>query len=615
MDDFVFKKIEAVSGPNPPGRHGHRAVIINNLIVVLFGGKNEILHDLNVFDINSNQWFIPPVCGTIPEGRASFGCASSGNFIYIFGGMLEYSQLTNSLYKLDVTKWVWTKLNPVPTGNGCFPVPRIGMSFTTVDDQIFIFGGLTNISKKEDSPVYLNDMFTLDLNGLFWSIPTPIIGQPPSPRESHTTVLFRFHSKGEEQKILINYGGMNGRRLGDLAFFDINKLTWSKNSIEGRIPRPRSLHSACVVGTKMYVFGGWTVIDEHLGDFETPASWTCCRDFLAFNLATFSWEFFTNEDEAESYKYPPKRAGHSAVAFDSRIYIFSGRYYNIKEKPAAQIYHRDFWCLDVVKPNTFPVLQLIKAATKFLELKWNIVLCADIYVLQIKPKKSPLHTGICQASGEKLFFKLLKNQSGKLELQNVRSDLSNMAQEWLTVGFFRQDKATVNGFFSPADVMVTNEMNSDQVPYVDEMTKLELQPDTTYEFRICAMNSRGLGPWSTIFEFKTLKNVESNTSSIDISLVPGGIHIKWRILNFKKSTEPVTYSVQLLREHPNRGQPFYDEVFSGHETECSLSSTWLKSAHYEVFENKHAVFFRIQSYNQHCVLNSSEFKWFPKVNV
>lgn len=301
--------------------------------------------------------------------------------------MLEYRQLTNALYKLDVTKWVWTKLNPVPDENGYFPVPRFGHSFNAINDKIFLFGGVTYSNRGKDCPQYLNDMFTLDLNGLSWSIPSPIIGQCPCPRESHSAVVFKYHTQGEERDVLIIYGGMNGRRLGDLLFFDVAKLEWSCSSIEGRIPRPRSLHSACVIGSKMYVFGGWTVNNDDQAEsshiIQASSSWSCCREFLAFNFLSFSWEFLTDDNESESYKYPPERAGHSVVAFDSRLYIFSGRFYDGKVKPGIQTYHKDFWCLDIIKPKEFPVLHLIKDSTKFLEIKWNRILCADIYILQV----------------------------------------------------------------------------------------------------------------------------------------------------------------------------------------------------------------------------------------
>lgn len=250
----------------------------------------------------------------------------------------------------------------------------------------------------------------------------------------------------------------------------------------------------------------------------------------------------------------------------------------------------------------------------------NYLSIKTLFYFQLKPKKVPLHTGISQTSGEKLYFKLLKNPSGKLEYQNVKSDISTLADDWLTVGFYNQNHCIVNGFFSPSDVMVTNTMNSDRVPYVDEITKLELQSDTTYEFHICAINSFGMGPWSTIYEFKTLKNVEgimnnnnNNANVVDISLITGGILIKWKLSKFKKTADAITYSVQLLKVNPSSGKTFYDEVFSGPETECSISSTWLKEAHFEIIDNKSSIVFRIERCNKHgLVLNTVEFKWSPK---
>lgn len=322
------------------------------------------------------------------KGRASFGCAASGPFIYIFGGMLEYKKLTNSLYKLDVTKWKWSKLNPVPSKSGFFPVPRIGHSFNTVDDQIFLFGGMTNLFNESDehSPQYLNDLFTLELNnGPSWNKLSPIFGHPPSPRESHSAVVFQFHHNNEKRNILLIYGGMNGQRLGDLWLFDVYSSTWTDTTLEGKIPRPRSLHTACIFGTRMYVFGGWTIDKEtyNTGVKQKPNSWVCSRDFIAFNLQTYSWEILTNEDESHSYKYPEERAGHSLVAFDTRLYIFSGRFYDSKQKPGIQKYHKDFWCVDILRPIELPVLQLVKATHSSLEIKWNIILCTDCYLVQV----------------------------------------------------------------------------------------------------------------------------------------------------------------------------------------------------------------------------------------
>jgi len=45
-----------------------------------------------------------------------------------------------------VNSWEWTKLKPTPPKHGSPPCPRLGHSFTLIDDNIFLFGGLANAS-------------------------------------------------------------------------------------------------------------------------------------------------------------------------------------------------------------------------------------------------------------------------------------------------------------------------------------------------------------------------------------------------------------------------------------------------------------------------------------
>ena len=50
---------------------------------------------------------------------------------------------------------------------------------------------------------------------------------------------------------------MADRRLGDVWFLDTVTLAWHKPSVAGPAPLPRSLHSATLIGHRMFVFGGW----------------------------------------------------------------------------------------------------------------------------------------------------------------------------------------------------------------------------------------------------------------------------------------------------------------------------------------------------------------------
>lgn len=68
---------------------------------------------------------------------------------------------------------------------------------------------------------YLNDLYTLEIRegtSLQWVCPT-IEGPTPCPRESPAAVTVGTNR-------LLIYGGMNGKRLGDVWMLDVGEL-WS----------------------------------------------------------------------------------------------------------------------------------------------------------------------------------------------------------------------------------------------------------------------------------------------------------------------------------------------------------------------------------------------------
>lgn len=100
---------------------------------------------------------------------------------------------------------------------------------------------------------YLNDLYALELrpnsSAMCWDIPVTY-GQPPSPRESHTAVAYQVMDGLIKKWRLLVYGGMTGCRLGDLWQLEIDTMTWTKPTISGDPPAPRSLHSATVIGNR-----------------------------------------------------------------------------------------------------------------------------------------------------------------------------------------------------------------------------------------------------------------------------------------------------------------------------------------------------------------------------
>jgi host cell factor len=316
-----WRKVEGTTGPAPRQRHGHKAVAIKELIIVFGGGNDGIVDELHVLNTATNQWFAPQVRGDKPSGCAAFGFICDGVRLLIFGGMVEYGRYSNELYELLASRWEWRRLTPL----GDAPCPRLGHSFNLVGQKAVIFGGLANSSNdpKLNIPRYLNDIYTLEIRegtSLQWVSPT-IEGECPNPRESHSAIT--YGSK------LVVFGGMNGRRLGDTWIMDIDVMQWKCLEIEGVPPLPRSLHSSCLIKDRMFIFGGWVPVntDQSNGPFpNTETEWRCTNSLACLNLTTMKWEEtpdFVDKDDVEDAPCP--RAGHTAAAVDTRLYIWSGR--------------------------------------------------------------------------------------------------------------------------------------------------------------------------------------------------------------------------------------------------------------------------------------------------
>ncbi|XP_039282665.1 host cell factor 1-like [Nilaparvata lugens] len=357
--------------------------------MVVFGGGNEgIVDELHVYNTATNQWFIPTVKGDIPPGCAAYGIVVDNTRILIFGGMVEYGKYSNELYELQASRWEWKRLKPKPPRHGPPPCPRLGHSFTLIGNKVYLFGGLANDSDdpKNNIPRYLNDLYTLDLksnNSTAWELPQTY-GTSPSPRESHTACAYT-DSKGVSK--LVIFGGMSGCRLGDLWILDIETMAWNRPTVFGKTPLPRSLHTATVIGSKMYVFGGWVPLvldDVKVATHEKE--WKCTNQLASLNLESMWWEELIIETEEENI--PRARAGHCAVGVHCRVYVWSGRD-GYRKAWNNQVCCKDLWYLEVEKPTVTGRVQLVRASTNSLEVCWSGVPTAESYILQIQKYDMP----------------------------------------------------------------------------------------------------------------------------------------------------------------------------------------------------------------------------------
>ncbi|XP_060109185.1 LOW QUALITY PROTEIN: host cell factor 1 [Heteronotia binoei] len=388
-----WKRVLGWSGPVPRPRHGHRAVAIKELIVVFGGGNEGIVDELHVYNTATNQWFIPAVRGDIPPGCAAYGFVCDGTRLLVFGGMVEYGKYSNDLYELQASRWEWKRLKAKTPKNGPAPCPRLGHSFSLVGNKCYLFGGLANDSEdpKNNIPRYLNDLYILELRPgtgvVAWDIPITY-GVLPPPRESHTAVVYT--EKDNKKSKLVIYGGMSGCRLGDLWTLDIDSLTWNKPTLSGVAPLPRSLHSATTIGNKMYVFGGWVpLVMDDVKVATHEKEWKCTNTLACLNLDSMAWEPILMDTLEDNI--PRARAGHCAVAINTRLYIWSGRD-GYRKAWNNQVCCKDLWYLETEKPPPPSRVQLVRANTNSLEVSWGSVPTADSYLLQLQKYDIPAAT-------------------------------------------------------------------------------------------------------------------------------------------------------------------------------------------------------------------------------
>ncbi|KAM7130619.1 host cell factor 2 isoform X1 [Ciconia boyciana] len=381
-----WRRVSSFTGPVPRSRHGHRAVAIRELVIIFGGGNEGIADELHVYNTATNQWFLPAVRGDIPPGCAAHGFVCDGTRILVFGGMVEYGRYSNDLYELQASRWLWKKVKPQAPSTGSPPCPRLGHSFSLYGNKCYLFGGLANESEDSNNnvPRYLNDFYELELqhgSGVVgWSIPVTK-GILPSPRESHTAIVYCRKDLGSPKMYI--FGGMCGCRLNDLWELDIETMTWSRPETKGTVPLPRSLHTANVIGNKMYVFGGW-VPQSAGGEISArDGEWKCTSSFSYLNLDTTEWIGLISDcQEDKSNLLPGPRAGHCAVAVGTRLYIWSGRD-GYRKAWNNQVCCKDLWYLDTEKPPAPSQVQLIRATTNSFQVKWDEVPTVEGYLLQL----------------------------------------------------------------------------------------------------------------------------------------------------------------------------------------------------------------------------------------
>ena len=147
-----------------------------------------------------------------------------------------------------------------------------------VEDKIYYFGGeyfdgLVEVDTVLDNSVRKVEMFN----------------EGPSAREYMTSVFASWRNQ------MITFGGEKYRFSNEVHALDLETKAWTKLVLRGEAPERRTSHSATLLGTKMYIYGGYTDDETYVGDLWIAELGNQCAPY---------WSMVKTEGTSP----PPRRA-------------------------------------------------------------------------------------------------------------------------------------------------------------------------------------------------------------------------------------------------------------------------------------------------------------------
>ncbi|KAM6298299.1 KLDC3 protein, partial [Thinocorus orbignyianus] len=243
--------------------------------------------------------------------RVNHAAVAVGHKVYSFGGYCsgeDYETLRQiDVHVFNAVSLRWIKLPPVWTNSRDHvrevPYMRYGHSAVLIDDIVYIWGG------RNDTEGACNVLYAFDVNTHKWFTPK-VSGMVPGARDGHSACVLA--------KSMFIFGGYE--QLADCFSNDIHKLDttnmmWTLISAKGTPARWRDFHSATIIGTKMYVFGGRA---DRFGPFHSNNEIYCNR-IKVFDTETNSWL-----DSPPTPVLPEGRRSHSAFSYNGELYVFGG---------------------------------------------------------------------------------------------------------------------------------------------------------------------------------------------------------------------------------------------------------------------------------------------------
>ncbi|XP_028265421.1 host cell factor 1b isoform X2 [Parambassis ranga] len=171
-------EIPQTSGPPPPPRESHTAVVTSGLKsnrLIIYGGMSGCrLGDLWVLNIGSLVWSKPAVRGMSPLPRSLHSATVINNKMYVFGGWVPLVmddikvathekewKCTNSLACLNLDSMCWETVQ-MDSEEENIPRARAGHCSVAINSRLYIWSGRDGYRKAWNNQVCCKDLWYLE---------------------------------------------------------------------------------------------------------------------------------------------------------------------------------------------------------------------------------------------------------------------------------------------------------------------------------------------------------------------------------------------------------------------------------------------------------------------
>ncbi|XP_066586444.1 attractin-like protein 1 isoform X2 [Prorops nasuta] len=302
----------------PEGSASHCSVVWMDSLYVLGGESFHRAKMIYVYDYNGNVWWTPQVDGKIPTPRYAHSCVLHKDKIYMYGGIIQNSTITNEIWSFNISANVWEKIavhDICHNSTMCGHLKVAGHTATVVQSH-------ERLGKKEKMIVifgyspqygYLNTVQEYHLDTKEWQI-VETTGFPVKGGYGHSSAYDPLTNRVYVYGGYVSVSQTNHVLTNRLYAYHPNYREWT---LLTPAPSARFFHTAVFIsGGLMLIFGG----NMHNESQQSYSARCYSADTIAYDVTCDTWHQFPMPREMTDLP----RYGHSATVFKKSMYIYGG---------------------------------------------------------------------------------------------------------------------------------------------------------------------------------------------------------------------------------------------------------------------------------------------------